>query len=129
LLFNALPTEGALEAARTQAPVQYCYTLYFLALRISLAHAPNPGKMSALPYSTTNLHTKGKVHMQRIIRFALLFVVLGIGFVSTAPTKGIEARTTKELGVTPTALAACPELQCIPEMYFDKKLCRCVYRP
>jgi hypothetical protein len=69
--------------------------------------------------------------MSKIIRFALLFVVLGIGIVSTASTRGIEARTTKESAVKPPPLSACPLPipVCIPEKYFDYTVCRCVPRP
>jgi hypothetical protein len=69
--------------------------------------------------------------MQKIIRIALLFVVLAVGFVSTAPTHGIEARTTDASGVKPQTLFGCPPPipVCIPEAYFDFKTCRCVPRP
>jgi hypothetical protein len=69
--------------------------------------------------------------MNKIIRFALLFVVLTVGIVSTASTRGIEARTTKESAVNPPTLSACPLPipACVPESYFDYKVCRCVPRP
>jgi hypothetical protein len=64
--------------------------------------------------------------MRKIIRITLLFVLLAVGFVSTAPTKGIEARTTKASAVNS---GLCPIINCIPEKVLDPKTCRCVPRP
>jgi hypothetical protein len=69
--------------------------------------------------------------MPKIIRIALLFVVLAAGFVSTAPTQVIEARTTRASEVKPPTLFGCPLPipNCIPEKVFDFKTCGCVARP
>jgi CXCXC repeat protein len=67
--------------------------------------------------------------MQKIIRSALLFVILGVGVVSTAPTQGIAARTTKASAVTTLNSGLCPIINCVPEKVLDPKTCRCVPRP
>jgi hypothetical protein len=69
--------------------------------------------------------------MRKIIRIALLFVVLAAGFISTAPTQGIEAQTTKASEAKPQTLFGCPLPipNCIPEKVFDFKTCSCVPRP
>jgi hypothetical protein len=68
--------------------------------------------------------------MQKIIRIALLFVVLAVGFVSTAPTQEIGAQTPGPPLPQPTIIPGCKQiLECIPEMVFDFKTCRCVPRP
>ncbi len=69
--------------------------------------------------------------MSKIIRIALLFVVLAVGFVSIAPTQEIGTRTAKASDAKPPTLFGCPLPipNCIPEDYFDFKTCRCVPRP
>jgi hypothetical protein len=70
--------------------------------------------------------------MLKITRIALLFVVLAVGFVSTAPTQGIGAQTPAPGPPLPkpTIIPGCKQiLECIPEMVFDFKTCRCVARP
>jgi hypothetical protein len=65
--------------------------------------------------------------MNKIIRIALLFVVLGVGVISSASTQS----TTKASGVEEQTLIGCPKPipVCIPEKYFDYTVCRCVSRP
>jgi hypothetical protein len=65
--------------------------------------------------------------MNKIIRFALLFVVLTVGIVSTSSTQ----LTTRASGVEKQTLIGCPKPipVCIPEKYFDYTVCRCVPRP
>ena len=67
--------------------------------------------------------------MSKVIRITLLFVVLAVGFVSTASTQGIGAGTTESLGVKPQISGLCPIINCIPEKVLDPKTCRCVPRP
>lgn len=69
--------------------------------------------------------------MSKVIRITLLIVVLAVGFVSTAPTQGIGARTIESAGVKSQTLFGCPLPipNCIPEQVFDFKTCRCVPRP
>jgi hypothetical protein len=69
--------------------------------------------------------------MSKVIRVTLLFVVFAVGFVSTAPTQGIGARTIESTGGNPQTFFGCPLPipNCIPEKVFDFKTCRCVARP
>ena len=69
--------------------------------------------------------------MSKVIRVTLLFVVLAVGFVSTAPTQGIGARTMESTGGKPQTFFGCPLPipNCIPEKVLDPKTCRCVPRP
>jgi len=55
--------------------------------------------------------------MSKVIRITLLFVVLAVGFVSTAPTQAIGARTTDASAAKPQTLIGCPLPipNCIPE--------------
>ena len=69
--------------------------------------------------------------MSKVIRITLLFVVLAVGFISTAPTQGIGARTIESTGGKSQTFFGCPLPipNCIPEKVFDFKTCRCVARP
>jgi hypothetical protein len=62
--------------------------------------------------------------MSKAIRITLLFVVLTVGFVSTASTQGIGTGTIKS-----SISGLCPIINCIPEKVLDPKTCRCVPRP
>jgi TolA-binding protein len=67
--------------------------------------------------------------MSKAIRITLLFVVLAVGFVSTASTQGTGARIVQASEGKSQTSSLCPIIHCIPEKVLDPKTCRCVPRP